>query len=173
MDYDEQQSVDNRKKGISYYVSMLLGVAGVVIGITQVILYLVQYTINEPDFYCLERSSKCWPVLTVYMISAVLAWVVFLSMIPILAFFVVRLSDNSLRDRLLYLAAILCVDIYTCFTLFTTMLSWLIGDMIDSKPRMFNSVSAVTGFIMSTLITGVIVSSIMVVYNVCYRGNMN
>jgi hypothetical protein len=152
---------------------MLLGAVGVILGITQVILYLVQYTIHDPDFYCFERSAKCWPVITVYMISAVLAWVVFIAIVPILAFFIVRLSDYRLEQRLLYLAAILCIDIYTCFTLFTTMISWLIGDMIDSKPRMFNPVSAVTGFILSTLITATLISLAMIIYNLCYSSKLN
>lgn len=158
------------KRGLTYYISLLLGALGALTGAAQVVFYLIQYTINEPDFYCYERSGRCWPLVTIYMISALVSWVIFMAMIPLLVIFVIRLS-NPYNHRVPYLAAILFIDIYTFLTVLCTVFSWLIGYLIDHRPRIFTSVSAISGFILSTAITLSVVSVWRILRNMrCCRG---
>lgn len=161
-------SVSALRRRATYLIDLVVGGAMMVIGMVQVIGYLVQYTLLEADFYCLERQTRCLPLVIIWIVSAVSAWVLYLSLIALMLACVVYLSTPklSVKRRRGALLALFAVNSYLSVTLLCTVASWGVGELVDGRPRIGNSVSAVTGFIMSSLVATGLYIVVTVIQNI-------
>jgi hypothetical protein len=143
------------KKGCKYWLTVLIWVLFVLIAEVQAVLYLLQFFFVKSDFYCYPKEFPCKILDTLWTFTMFIAIVVFGLIATILPVLIVILDRET--NRKFVTSFLLAVNVFSNLTIFCTVFSWLLGYLIDSKYRFFSPVSATTGFMMSSLITIVVI----------------
>lgn len=141
-----------RKKGIRYWITMILACLG---SLQVTILsggFLAQFFMNDVDFYCHIKEVPCVFLLMAYVICAGVSFTTFVCLPPLSWGMTLMISRN--RRWVNEMTCIVCIVIFVCLTYLCTVLAWGLGYLVDGKPRMMNLVSATTGYLFAVMLMG-------------------